>query len=117
MLCKFCGGATRVMETRADEHSVLVKRRRACQSCQQRFWTFEIDDDLEGAVRDAMKLHLAAVLKRRKTAQRNRKIVERLLAGERVTALAKEIGVSQATASRVGNAAGIYARGPYRSNR
>jgi transcriptional repressor NrdR len=42
MKCPFCGHAeTQVVETRESEDGDLIRRRRRCGSCEQRFTTYE----------------------------------------------------------------------------
>lgn len=42
MKCPFCGhGETQVVETRESEDGDLIRRRRRCGSCEQRFTTYE----------------------------------------------------------------------------
>ena len=42
MRCPFCGhGDTQVRDSRPTEDSSAIRRRRSCQSCGQRFTTFE----------------------------------------------------------------------------
>ena len=42
MICPFCGhDDSKVLETRDSEDSSVIRRRRECISCQQRFTTFE----------------------------------------------------------------------------
>lgn len=117
MNCRECGHATRVAETRTDEDGIIIRRRRVCtdDACGKRFWTLEIDDMVAGTIIGrAMATHKDAVLRRRARGQRNKQIVSRLLNGEAVGDLAKELGVAQSTISRAGNAAGVYSRGQYR---
>ncbi|MDB5849676.1 MAG: transcriptional regulator NrdR [Rhodoferax sp.] len=42
MKCPFCGhGETQVVETRESEDGDLIRRRRRCGACEQRFTTYE----------------------------------------------------------------------------
>ena len=41
MLCPVCGGASRVLDTRTNDHVNTVKRRRECIKCGKRFTTYE----------------------------------------------------------------------------
>ena len=42
MRCPFCGhGDTQVRDSRPTEDNSAIRRRRSCQSCGQRFTTFE----------------------------------------------------------------------------
>ena len=41
MKCPFCGGDTKVVDTRASEDNSTIRRRRACEKCKRRFTTFE----------------------------------------------------------------------------
>lgn len=41
MRCPTCNGDTRVLESRAAEGGLAVRRRRACSACGRRFTTFE----------------------------------------------------------------------------
>ncbi|MEK6839726.1 MAG: transcriptional regulator NrdR [Nanoarchaeota archaeon] len=42
MLCPYCTtGETRVIDSRENEHSLTVRRRRECSGCDKRFTTYE----------------------------------------------------------------------------
>lgn len=42
MICPYCvTGETRVIDSRENEHSVTVRRRRECVDCDKRFTTYE----------------------------------------------------------------------------
>ena len=48
MYCPFCGhNDSKVLETRDSEESSVIRRRRECTSCQQRFTTFERLEELQ----------------------------------------------------------------------
>lgn len=116
MRCRECGCSTRVAETRSDPDGVVNRRRRICTdaACGQQFWTFELDDMVAKTITGRiMVTHKAAVLKRREIGLRHKEVAARLLAGERVGQIAKSLGVSQSTVSRIGNKRGFYSRGPY----
>ncbi|HEX6970722.1 MAG TPA: transcriptional regulator NrdR, partial [Limnochordia bacterium] len=42
MRCPFCGHAdSRVLESRPTDEGAVIRRRRACQRCDERFTTYE----------------------------------------------------------------------------
>jgi transcriptional repressor NrdR len=41
MNCPFCGASTRVVDSRPSEDGTVVRRRRQCDQCGQRFTTYE----------------------------------------------------------------------------
>ena len=43
MTCVYCGGKTRVIDSRSGEDS--TRRRRECEQCKHRFSTVEVDAD------------------------------------------------------------------------
>ena len=57
MRCPQCGGGeTRVIDSRAQESSNAIKRRRECRACGYRFTTFErCEDPIEVIKRDGTK--------------------------------------------------------------
>ncbi len=47
MKCPFCGSDTdKVVDSRAAKNSESIRRRRECQSCNQRFTTYEYIEDI-----------------------------------------------------------------------
>lgn len=47
MICPFCGhDDSKVLETRDSEDGSVIRRRRECISCQQRFTTFERQEEV-----------------------------------------------------------------------
>lgn len=51
MLCPVCGGPSRVLDTRTNDHVNTVKRRRECVKCGKRFTTYEKIEDMPLIVR------------------------------------------------------------------
>lgn len=51
MLCPVCGGDSRVLDTRTNDHVNTVKRRRECTKCGKRFTTYEKIEDMPLIVR------------------------------------------------------------------
>ncbi|MDI3318113.1 MAG: transcriptional regulator NrdR [Bacillota bacterium] len=41
MNCPFCGGPTRVVDSRPSDDGAAIRRRRRCERCGQRFTTYE----------------------------------------------------------------------------
>ena len=47
MICKYCGGETKIMQTILDDNDNTVYRRRKCLECEKLIYTFEMAEDLE----------------------------------------------------------------------
>lgn len=47
MICKYCGGETKVMQTNLDDSDNTVYRRRKCLQCDKLIYTFEMAEELE----------------------------------------------------------------------
>jgi len=54
--CPFCRSvATKVVDSRADNDRGAVKRRRECESCGERWTTYEIEEDRLALYEEALK--------------------------------------------------------------
>lgn len=54
--CPYCGGTdSSVSNTRFDSNRDMVKRRRECTTCKQRWSTYEVEKDRLSLMEDVMK--------------------------------------------------------------
>ena len=107
MKCLKCAGVTRTLETREDNLGVTLRRRRECTECKTRFSTFEINERLFSTIQAYLGPHVKGVRTQWALTERDKKIVERVMAGEKRYLLAEEYGVSLSTVSRATRLAGL----------
>lgn len=112
MKCPVCGCKTSVVETRRhDEYGYIYRRRRGCDSCGNRFNTFEILDGIKQTIEKYVNSHSKAVRNRYMTRERNLRIVKMLNDGEKVSVVANEFGLTDNMVGRIAREYGVL---PYR---
>ena len=108
MRCPSCGNPdTRVVDSREAEDGASIRRRRACDRCEERFTTFERSESARIQVlkRDGSRQEFD----RRKLASAIEKAASKSLSPERLSALIddveatlKQSGVSEVASQRIG---------------
>lgn len=108
MRCPSCGAAdTRVVDSREAEEGAAIRRRRVCDSCDERFTTFERSESarIQVVKRDATRQEFD----RRKLAGAIAKAATEDLTAERINAVIDDIehtirqsGTSEVTSQRIG---------------
>ncbi|MDP9266598.1 MAG: transcriptional regulator NrdR [Chloroflexota bacterium] len=108
MRCPGCGNAeTRVIDSREAEEGGSIRRRRACDRCEERFTTFERSESarIQVTKRDGSREEFD----RRKLASAIAKGGSKSLSSEKITAIIADIentirqsGASEITSQRVG---------------
>ena len=110
MRCPKCGRATSVVETRAENDGLVIRRRRECGHCGHRFNTYEVDEGLSKTIAKYLKPHIAALNKRHTLTKRNEKIADRLMAGEKHVVIAADFGLSDNMITHIARQIGIPPR-------
>ena len=72
----------------------MLRRRRECTRCGNRFSTYEVDDGLLKTIKKHWAPHNTAVAKRVALTQRNEKIIAMLKEGYKHAVVAAEFGLS-----------------------
>lgn len=108
MRCPSCGNTdTRVVDSREAEDGASIRRRRACDSCEERFTTFERSESarIQVVKRDGSRQEFD----RRKLASAIEKAASKALAPGRVSKLLDDLeatlrqsGVSEVPSERIG---------------
>ena len=108
MRCPSCGNPdTRVVDSREAEDGASIRRRRACDRCEDRFTTFERSESarLQVLKRDGSRQEFD----RRKLGSAIEKAASKSLSAERLTALIddlestlKQTGISEISSQRIG---------------
>lgn len=108
MRCPRCGASTRTLETRSLADGLINKRRRECFNTH-RFWTFEVDDSLEGTILKyaTRRNRLAGKAKDHERARRDQRIVRMINAGQKYDLIAEQFGLAITTICYVARKAGL----------
>ena len=85
----------------------MLRRRRQCSHCGNRFTTFEVDDGYIKTIKKHFIPHQRAIAKRVALTQRNEKIIEQLKAGVKHAALAVEFNLAPNMISTIARRAGL----------
>lgn len=102
MRCTKCGSATRVIETRDVESRFVIRRRRECTN-GHRFNSFEVDESLQKtlAKQAARRNRIEAIERRIERWHRDLSIVRRAYGGEKVLAIAVDLGMPESTVAHI----------------
>jgi transcriptional regulator NrdR family protein len=102
MRCTTCGAATRVIETRDVESRFVIRRRRECFN-DHLFNSFEVDESLQGVVitMATRRNRIQAIERRIARWYRDQDIVRRARAGEKVLAIAVDLGMPESTVAHI----------------
>jgi len=109
MNCPMCGAKTAVLETRKELSALVMRRRRGCGQCGNKFFTHEIDDGLVETLKKYLVPHVKAIKKRQKLYARNEQILNMMRAGEKHFVIARTFKLSENMISTIARNAGIPA--------
>jgi transcriptional regulator NrdR family protein len=104
-----CGAKTAVLETRKELSALVMRRRRGCGQCGNKFFTHEIDDGLVETLKKYLVPHVKAIKKRQKLYARNEQILNMMRAGEKHFVIARTFKLSENMISTIARNAGIPA--------
>ncbi len=102
MRCVMCGALTQVIETREVGTKFIIRRRRLCRN-GHRFNSFEIDESLEGMIvkMATRRNRIEAIEKRIARWHCDHGIARRARAGEKVLAIAVDLGMPESTVAHI----------------
>lgn len=113
MRCKTCGSPDcRTLETRELLGGTLARRRKLCLTCGAKFNTFELYDSLWKTIVKYAKPSAAALAKRWALRERNARVCERLMAGEKCETVGLDFGLSPSMVATIARQQGLPPRGP-----
>lgn len=117
MKCIHCGHSdTAVIESRPLKDGSVIRRRRGCGQCGEKFATYEIDGGIWGTVEKwALGSRLPALAKKHSLRERDGEIVAMVKAGTPLKEIAARFDISVSTVCGISRKAGLPGRrGPKR---